>query len=307
MISAFLVFLKTTRWLNLFITALTLNLSYFLLLVPLCSIYNLPIMLGVVNFQLLVFSVLLIMAAGYLVNDVEDEDTDVINQKGKALLKEHSLNQVYAVYFTITALGLALGFLVCMHLDALRLWSIHLLAALFLFLYAIKLKGTPLAGNLIIALLCGIIPILPLIFNMNSYSAQLRPEFLIFNFMAIFAATTTVIRELIKDMEDVEGDLATSMFTLPVIAGIKTAKWVTGVFMTLYFILIVAFLFLFYGINWISFIYLILFTLLPMCFISFKLIRANSRTDFHKLSLEIKALMFGGVIFIVVYYFETIY
>jgi 4-hydroxybenzoate polyprenyltransferase len=140
-------------------------------------------------------------AAGYVINDLKDRHSDAINSKDNIFVSGHMTpgegQRTYRILLVIGGLcALVLSWLWTPHF----LW-IYALISLLLWWYAIRLKGTPLAGNLLVSVLCATALI---ILWLPRSIDQPVPEILVQ--LTLFAFAVTFVRELVKDIEDVRGD-----------------------------------------------------------------------------------------------------
>jgi 4-hydroxybenzoate polyprenyltransferase len=297
-----IIFLRL-RWPNLFITLLTLFVSYFFLLLPINDLYGFESRLDISGFILLSISTVFIMAGGYIINDWMDVESDAINHKAAGV--RMIPRKILVLYYTsFSMIGLLSATYLCFELNDYSLLSIQIVAVLLLLLYSTNLKSTPLAGNLLIAGLCGIIPLLPLIYDSSSFLAQYDSRYLMLNFLSLFAFMATLIREMIKDMEDEVGDRQTGLATFPVIFGMEASRWTAFVFSLLFLLILTAVLYLLASRDIYSLLYLIVFTVVPMILITFQITRSESKDDYHQISTWLKYLMLAGILFPVVYYFS---
>jgi 4-hydroxybenzoate polyprenyltransferase len=180
----------------------------------------------------------------------------------------------------LNVLGLGLGLLV-----GWKVALVNLLATFTLWLYSNQLKRLPFIGNFTVALLTASSLLVIILF-------EPRNQFLVVTF-AIFAFFISLIREIIKDMEDLRGDASFGCQTLPIVWGIRRTK-------TLLYILILSFLIIlfslsFYLQDWIIF-YFTLFVFLPVAWLTWRLNRADTRREFGYLSTWCKIIMLSGVL-----------
>lgn len=297
----FIIVLLALRWPNLLLTGLTIILCYFLVLIPIVEKHNLILNLDSYGILILTFSTLFIMAGGYVINDWMDVESDLVNNK-KSQLKVIPRKTLLINYLILSFLGLGLGFYLSMLLGRIELWSVHLLAFLLLLVYSTNLKSTPLAGNIVISLLCGLIPVLPLVFNEVEALFSLDGKYVLLLFLGFFAFLINLIRELIKDMEDELGDRQTNLATFPVVFGMEAAKWTSFIFYLFYLLLLISMLYLEYDKSAFSFAYLTITTFLPMLYLTYKLKSAKTKKDFHFQSTAIKIVMLAGILFTIVNY-----
>lgn len=230
------------RPINLLLLAMGMYALDVFVLQPNFSTYGILFTLNEVQFFLLVFSVLLICAGGYLINDYHDVKADVINKPDKVFIGENKLSptKVYQVYMWLTGVGFAIGVYLSIAVDFWRLIALYVLAIALLFFYATTFKRIAFVGNVIVALLSGLSLIMVLVYEPHLYQlarpgdyyiAEICNKFILV--MAFFAFTTTVVREVIKDMEDVQGDRQAGAKTLPVRWGFGVSKLVTLLFVAL--------------------------------------------------------------------------
>lgn len=224
---------RTFRPLNLSMIALMMYLMRWCIIKPI--LYRLGIMMEAEfasyisegSFALLVLSVVLIAAGGYLVNDIQDVQEDAVNKPGKNPIGQQiPVALAERVYYACTAVGVGLGFGLAISFGNYNYALLHLAAALSLWFYAHYFKSSLLIGNVIVAMCVALVPLTVGIFEVsllqNGYPEMMK-KFKDFNFnfiawwligYAVFAFLLTLAREWIKDMQDVEGDLLSGKITL---------------------------------------------------------------------------------------------
>ena len=182
------------------------------------------------GFFLMVSATVMITSAGYLINDYYDVKIDFVNKPKRVVVgKKLSRRWVIAGHTALNLTAIALGFFL-----AIDIGFIMFGAAFLLWLYSNQLKRLPFVGNLSVALLTGTTLILVAeYFNERAY---------IIACYAIFSAFITLIREIIKDMEDMKGDARFGCKTIPIVLGVARTKWIlyaiSLVFIVTVFILI---------------------------------------------------------------------
>lgn len=224
-----------------------------------------------------IFSACFISAAGYVINDFYDLQIDKINRPDRVLPSNRMRPKVAFRYAIILFfLGIIFGFLTqksgCIFLA--------LLNSFLMFYYAKSLKKKFLLGNLVVAYAAGSAFIFGAISNSN-----LKNVFVI----SIVAFLYTLVREIIKDMEDVEGDIKENSSTLPIILGKKSAAYLTIIPILMIFFFL-NYKFIFHGVT----IYKIVINpfnyivTLPLLILFF-LYSNNLKAKFlHKISLIMK-------------------
>ncbi len=298
-------FLKLIRYKNLIMVLLTMILTKYALISSFLKESN----LSYLDFLILSLSILLISAGGYIINDIYDIEADKINKPHKVYISNTiSKKRAIIFYLAFTILGLILG-LWLSFLKNIEILSLYFIAtAVLLLLYSKYLKKLPLLGNLLISLLVPFIIILVYEFDKKlvAKSELFNDIFLsitVFYYM-FFAFLTTLIRELIKDIEDVDGDFKLKMKTLPILIGkIRTRN--ISIFLSL---LLLFFLFLLIKDSFDSNeLYLMPFASIlsiVSAYFIFKLWSAKTKTQFSFLSSLMKMIMLIGILSMVLFKFN---
>jgi len=161
---------------------------------------------------LTIISTLFISSAGYIINDYYDLKIDLINRPDKVVVGTNLKRRAAMFYHVLfNFIGIFLGILAWWKIGA-----IHVSTSFLLWLYSNSLKRMPLVGNLLIGFLTGIsILIIGVLYHdVNA---------LILSY-SLFAASIMVIREMIKDMEDMKGEKKHGIRSLPLLLGIRKTK-----------------------------------------------------------------------------------
>ena len=295
-------FLKLIRYQNLLMLAFMQLIFRYVFF----KFQNIPLALADWQYGLLVLSTILIAAGGYVINNIFDQNTDTINKPSNVIVgKTISETNAYNLYIGLTVTGVAIGFYLSNVIVKPGFASIFILIAATLYLYATSLKQMMIIGNVIVALLLsfsvviiGIFDLFPTIHEGNQQ--QLGVVFSILLDYALFTFFLNFMREIVKDLEDIDGDYNQGMNTLPIAIGkSRTAKIVFG----LSFIPI---LFMLYYINKyllelvFTTVYLLLFVVGPLFYFTVKIWTAKSKKEFHALSLLLKWILLFGILSVVV-------
>jgi len=225
-----LSFLRLIRFPNLLIVILTQYLLEYLVLRPAIQDSSNSPLLDHFHFALLVFSTVIIAAGGYIINDIYDYKIDLINKPDQLIInKKISSKNAWIIYWSISIFGFLISLYLAFYVKNLPLVLIYPIAILLLFLYSKSLKKSVLVGNLIVALFCAFVPGIVLfaeretLMPSSEYKEYCLTSELISNpaiqsffFYILFAFISTLYREVIKDIEDVEGDKKNGCKTLPV-------------------------------------------------------------------------------------------
>ncbi|MCS6929183.1 MAG: UbiA family prenyltransferase [Saprospiraceae bacterium] len=221
---------RLVRLPNLAITGLALALPYWDVVRPAIEHYGASPRLHLLHFTALVLTTLLIAAFGYVLNDLCDRKTDAINRPEKAVLGQFIAPQTAKHWVKVLwILAVALGGWLSLSLKNAWLLGVFTGSLLVLALYAQYFKCTALLGNVFIALLCGLVPLLGPIaeypFSNGAMSSEAHQRvFVGVGAYSLFAFITNLWREQVKDLEDSTGDAVCNCRTLPVRVGISAAK-----------------------------------------------------------------------------------
>ncbi|WP_299672764.1 geranylgeranylglycerol-phosphate geranylgeranyltransferase [uncultured Polaribacter sp.] len=257
------------------------------------------------EFGILIASVLSITAGGYIVNDIFDLETDKINKPDKIFIASSiSEKNAWRSYFLLTSTGLFLGVYLSI-IKTLPFFSfIFVFSSLGLFFYSKFFKKKVLLGNLLISLFIGLTIYIVYLFCFKYHEFTLKEQLNSMLFLQVwlavisytlFAFLITFIREIIKDIEDIHGDLKIQAKTLAILVGRKRAAKFAFFFscILLFFLLMMLqslkneVLFLSYG---------IVFILIPLIYFMHQLWSSESKKDFSKLSKILKIIMLFGIL-----------
>ncbi|MGW8122494.1 geranylgeranylglycerol-phosphate geranylgeranyltransferase [Roseivirga echinicomitans] len=266
-------YLKMVRALNLVIVGLT---QYFVAIFLLDKGLNLQLITDF-KFFLLVLSTIIITSAGYLINDYYDVKIDYVNRPDRVIVGR-SLKRRWIImgHTALNFLGIGIGFYISPAIGV-----INFIAAFLLWLYSNQLKRLPFIGNFTIAVLTG-----TTLFLVGQYFHE--REYLVLCY-AIFAGFITLIREIIKDMEDLKGDEKFGCRTLPIVYGIAKTKKIIYLIITVFCISV------FLLMSTVNIVLPITLSVV-MIFLIFELLKADRVKDYRRLSTFCKVIMLIGVI-----------
>ncbi|HEX6332680.1 MAG TPA: geranylgeranylglycerol-phosphate geranylgeranyltransferase [Flavisolibacter sp.] len=289
-------FLQVIRWPNLVFIILAQLLFYFCVYVPLFDTPA-PATLG----WLIVASVL-IAAAGYIINDYFDLNIDQVNKPDKnVFIKTVNRRSAIIWHFMLSLAGVAATF----YAVGWHKWYIILANAgcvVLLWVYSTSLKRQLLIGNIVISLLTAW-TILVLFFAFTepqqalAGSTQESVKFFRIAFLyGAFAFIISLVREAIKDMQDLEGDARYGCRTLPVVAGIRVTRIYTSIWMiVLLASLVILQLYVLQFGWWPAILYSVVAVILPLIYGMSLLSRARTSREFGLLSGLTKIIMFTGI------------
>lgn len=314
-------FLKLIRYKNLIMVAALQYLLLYCLIIPYLK-YHYSLILGIymipqfsnLDFFFLVMATVLITAAGYVINDYFDLSIDLINHPQNVVLgKKITLRTALVIHWIFNIIGVVLGFYISWRINLINLGFIFIFTAGLLWYYSTIFKRELIIGNIIVAILTALIPLLVIVYEIIPlnyvYGNQLQFYYLNFNKIAFwtfgfafFAFISTFVREIIKDIEDFEGDNAYGRKSIPIVLGINNAKIIV-VSLLLLFTMAVSWATLLYVDNQLSQWYISILVIFPTLILIFKIIRAKEEKDYTFASKILKVIMVTGISYLFVLYF----
>jgi 4-hydroxybenzoate polyprenyltransferase len=307
-------FLKLIRLPNLVFIVLTQFLFYYCILAPLLRSAGAIAQIDQVQFILLSLASVLIAAAGYIINDYFDVNIDQVNKPKKNVV-DFIVSRRWAIlwHFVLSGIGVLLSLYISWKTGLWYIVLANFACAFLLFAYSISLKQKLLSGNILISVLTAwVILILCLSeFRLSqggpadgSWLAVQNKIMKLGFLYAGFAFILSLIREAIKDMEDMEGDARYGSKTMPIAWGIPATKVYVAVWMTVLLALLLAIQVYIIRFHWWwPILYCIILIILPLAYTFLKLFRAITPPQFHYLSGITKAVMLTGILSMSFFYF----
>ena len=304
MVKQLKAFFQLLRWQNLLFVGITEILIRYCIIQPILLPYHEPFNINSHYFMLLVISSLLIAGSGNIINDYFDQNIDQINKPEKTVVGNvFNRRWVLLMHLIFSVAGILLSIHVSFKTGIHWIAPMNILCVILLFIYSISLKRKFLTGNILISLLTSWVIFLISISEFRSTNFQAEDLMInqkIFKLSvtyAGFAFIISLIREIIKDLEDVQGDRKFGCSTMPIVWGQNATK----VFIAVWLIVLTAatFIIAVYIISfgwWLSAIYAMLLVVAPLIWIFKKLSKAQNTGDFHQLSSYIKLIMLSGIL-----------
>lgn len=299
---------------NLIIIALTQYFVRFFIIKPFFFNYKFVLehSLSDLEFSIFVLATMCIAAAGNIVNDYFDVDIDRVNKPNKMMIgRAFGRMEAFRLHLVLNFIGIALGFTTAWLAGNIKLGFIFAVAAGVLWFYAKNLKRIFLLGNIIVGLMTAVtIPLTLLIetwFINNpddlifkaAYTEMMIPSIFAYT---LFAFLTTFIREIIKDIEDIEGDRQFDCKSVPVVMGTGGAKWMISVLCILLIGLLGVVQGHFFGESqFLKISYIFIAVQLPVAALIFSLVTAKTKEDYAKLSEWMKMVMLLGILSMAVF------
>jgi 4-hydroxybenzoate polyprenyltransferase len=314
-------FLKLIRWQNLIIVVLTMIMMRYFIIAPLISrlsvillaspgkIVPMELQFPFFSFVILVLSTVFITAGGYVINDYFDIKTDLIN-RGEVIVGTKVPRRLAMLWHSIFNIaGVTGGFYISWKAGYFWMGTLFIIVSGLLYFYSASYKRQFLIGNLVVAFLTAFVPLLvvlyewPVLYQFYSVNADSVPGLsFIFYWVggfSLFAFLTTLTREIIKDVEDFEGDLAYGRNTMPVVMGIVASK-IVAVSLILITIGSLYFVWFFFLNDKITLIYVSAAIILPLLYVIFQLAISKTRRQIHSASKLMKVIMLAGILYSVV-------
>lgn len=295
-------FFQLVRWKNLIMIAL-IQLIFRYVYFP---TFGIDVALDHLHFVILIIATVSTAAAGNVINDIYDIRADHINKPSKLLItdpqRKKSANTIYAL---LNVLGFTAGLYLSIKVNNASFVGIFIFTALLLKWYSSFLKRKPVVGNLAVSILISVsilivafFDIIPAITEDNGIRQYLG--FYTLLDYAIFAFMFNFIREIVKDIEDVNGDLLLEMKTIPILFGRKRTRNI--VFGISFIPLIVVTLYSFKNFSQLPFVlaYMLIVVMLPFMYFMSKLLYAKRKDDYRYLSRLLKYIMLLGILSILV-------
>lgn len=261
------------------------------------------------DFMLLVAATVFITAGGYVINDYFDIKTDLIN-KGKVIVGTVIPRRQAMMWHNIFNIaGVSAGFYISWKVGYIWLGVFFLIVSGLLYFYSASYKRQFLIGNIIVAILTAMVPLFvvlyewPALYKYYTINAITLPNInFIFYWVggfALFAFLTTLTRELIKDIEDFEGDVAYGRNTVPIVIGVLSAKLVS-VSLIIITITLLYLTWYFFINDTITLIYLSAAIVLPLFYVIYIVVISSNRKQLHSASRFMKIAMLTGILYSVI-------
>lgn len=296
-------FLNLIRWKNL----LLIIIVQVLIKYALFNSFKADTTLSDLQLILLLVATVSIAAAGNIINDIYDIETDTVNKPDQVIVGKHISEKVsFNLFIAFNIVGVGLGFYLANNINRSGFATLFVIISALLYVYSTYLKYLVLVGNFVVSaliassiLIVGLFDLLPTI---NTANRELHLGiFQILLVYAAFAFVLNLIREIVKDIEDINGDHKAGMKTLPIVIGRERATMVVfaisllPVFGMIYLIIESIYKYQ------LALICLLLFVVGPMIYISIKLFSAERKSEYQHIATMLKMVMLFGVLSLLLY------
>lgn len=303
-------FFKLIRWPNLVFILLAESLFHFCIYKPL---YPNAHTASDFSFYFIVATSICIAAAGYIINDYFDVNIDQVNKPQEVVVGNYiSRRWVIFWHLFLSMGGVYLSLIVFPFQQYIHIHFSNLATILILWFYSTNFKRNFLIGNVVIAVLTawtiGVVYFSKFTLLQLAQPTQMLPTDLkFFKLMLLyssFAFIVTLVREALKDMEDMLGDQKFGCTTMPIAWGLQTTKVYVAVWlMVLILVLTIIQLYAIPFAWWIPISYAIITIIAPLIYVLFNLKKAYTAADFKRLSSWIKFAMLMGILSMGFFYF----
>ena len=311
-------FIRIIRPVNLLIILFTQYMVRFAFLYPVYKISGFPLQLNEGVFAVFALAFVCMAAGGYIINDYYDVEIDKVNKPGKVIIGQYiKPSSAYNAYWILSLAGLAMGAWASHKAGLNSLSAVFIFYMAGLWFYSTTFKYMFVAGNLFVAVFLALVPLTSGIIELYAdiknpafamHGLSLKTNFYWLAGISLFAFLSAFSREIVKDIEDMQGDKAAGCRTLPVVLGKKAAVRSAQALLVIMFLLLAILQYRQWsGHNFIAFTYFSGFIQLPVLFIIFKLNRASVPPDFHKISNRLKILMVLGMCYFFVFAYQGLY
>ncbi len=298
-------FLKLIRYQNLLLIIVTQLLIKYALF----ETFGIEITLSAFGFFLLCLSTVCIAAAGNIINDIYDIETDRINKPEKQVVeKEISEKSALTAYIIFTITGVAIGFYLSNLIGRPGFSALFIIISALLYLYATHLKNILIIGNLLVSslvamtvIIMGLFELLPAITPANR-----QTQSIIFSILldyAFYAFLINWLREMVKDQQDVKGDYNAGRNTLPIALGKERANKVIFAVGLIPVVAIIYYIYTYLFNNLVAVLYTLILILGPLLFFMSNILTAKTLKHYQRLSLILKIILITGLASIGLYPF----
>jgi 4-hydroxybenzoate polyprenyltransferase len=289
---------------NLLIIAFTFLMLRYLVFIPVYSSTSMIPGMGSLQYLVMITATIIIAAAGYVSNDYFDVITDRINKPekqyiGKQISPGSALATALLLSFAAIILSTWLTLLIRSWMPAILL----LVALAVVWWYAFQLKKSYIWGNIAVASMSAGTVAMAWLLEMQCL--QIPPETSgtitrIVAAISLFAFLLTLLREVLKDIEDIEGDRLIQCKSLPIIKGIAFTKSTLFVItLTTIILLAIAQIYLFQYQRFTAVVWLLICVEIPLIWFATALQKSQTKTEYHKLSTLLKLIMLTGILTLV--------
>lgn len=307
-----IAFLKLIRLQNLLVIAFTQYMVRWCLIYPILKTRGFELQLSNFHFFLVVLSTVMIAAAGYIINDYFDVRIDKVNKPERLVIGKGVKRRVaMGAHTVINIIAILISLYVAHTIGAWKLGLIYFICALGLWFYSTTFKRQFLVGNIVIATFTALVPLIVGFFELIpcyttylsiDYDISFKDIIQLVLGLSFFAFITTLLREIIKDIEDYEGDKEYGCQTMPIVIG-KNASKTIAIIISLATMACLAYiqLNLWVSQDMLSYNYFIIALQIPFGFLIYKIAKAETRKELRFAGNMAKFIMLMGVCYLFIF------
>lgn len=299
-------YFRLIRPVNLLIIALTQYIIAYAVIIPFLKVNGIENVYSHLDFALFVLAHVIIAAAGYIINDYYDLAADAINKPQKnMLLQRISPKKAYNLNFILNIIGGILALYCSYKAGNYKLGFLPIVVSLALYFYALKYRRQLFTGNVVVAVIIAYsVLVVWLLYFFALKNLPIQFAALIGNYgtvsyfvigYAVFAFLVTLIREIIKDAEDINGDKEAGYVSIPVRYGLNSTRKFLYVIIAITMLMLGYIQFLlnenFALLSWYG-----IFIQALLLFLIFQVKKAKDAKGFHSASLFSKIIMVAGIL-----------
>lgn len=307
-------FFKLIRWPNLLMIMVAQSLLNYMVIGHILNLVHVDIPLSHFQFILLMMSTVFMAAFGYAFNDVQDKNVDLINKKENAIIgRDFTIETGLKIAYTFLGLAIIPAIYLSIKLEMIQLIFLHILIGGGLWYYSTHLKKTVLIGNLIISLLTALSIFIVWLYHLlvlkmdpillvNSKKVVPLINHIVLYYTA-FAFIISIIREIVKDVEDQEGDSQFQMNTFIIRFGLRKTKILIAVIGIFMLFMLGSSIYFSHYFHWTQLsIYLGIAVGIPLLYFLNGLKNSQNTNDFSNLSILAKVIMLAGILSMQLFY-----
>ncbi|MDA3866841.1 MAG: geranylgeranylglycerol-phosphate geranylgeranyltransferase [Salinivirgaceae bacterium] len=312
-------FFRLIRWPNLIIIPLVMAAIRFAVLEPMLLVSGLQPAMPLSHFWMMVAATMFLGSGGYIINDYFDRKIDLINKPGRVIVGQ-KISRIYTItlHIIFNVIAIVIGFWLAWQVHLWWVAAIYLMISGIFWFYSTTYKRMFLVGNIIVSVLTAMVPLQVLLFeytymaNEGVWSTIQRPLENNLHIIALwviafsfFAFMTNLIREIVKDFEDIRGDMRYGRQSVPIVLGAIKSKWLVQLLTvtTIAAILYVATRVVNDTLSW---IYIPIFVLIPLFLHMYWVHYATKKKDFHRISQLMKIIMLTGLLYCLIVWYNVI-
>lgn len=309
-------FLKLIRIKNLVFIVFIQIIMRQVVLMPILQKYGFEISAIDLNFVLMALATVLMAAGGYVLNDYFDVKIDAINHPDRLIITKSVSKQKAMLYYQLlTGVGVLLGLLLAFQVNSFTLAFVFIVVPGLLWFYSSSYKRQFLIGNIIVALLAALsvlivaiveLSVLEQRFGKLLFETPIPGQFYTWiGGFSVFSFLLTLLREIIKDIEDEKGDREMECRTIVLKWGLPRTKLLLYLLICIIVVALYAVEFLMTEFEGSLTIKYITYGLaLPLAVLAFLIYKAQNTTDFNQASTFVKLIMLSGVLYSFIFYFQ---